>query len=155
MPEKRIAGMAAKRKRALLVTAKLLISQSSSTTSDRLSLIDSVRSGLSYKAVEEAARALEMTVKDLAEFGVIAARTLSHSKKSKRFTSAQSDRVTRFFRVWQKAQESFGDHGKARKWMERPTRPLGRRAPVELLDTEEGARLVEDVLFRIDRGLPA
>lgn len=145
----------AKRKRPLLATTNLLISQNTSRTRDRLSLIESVRSGLAFKAVEEAARALDMSVKDLAGFGVIPARTLSHSRKSGKFTHAQSDRVTRFFRVWQKARDSFGDPEKARLWMERPTRPLGGKTPVNLLDTEEGARLVEDLLFRIDHGLSA
>ena len=144
-----------KRKGRSSAAGRFLLSRNSSRTADRLSLIESVRSGLSFKEVEEAARALDMRVKDLAGFGVIAPRTLSHSRKSGKFTSAQSDRVTRFFRVWRKARDSFGDPEKARIWMERPTRPLGGKAPVEWLDTEEGARLVEDLLFRIDRGLPA
>lgn len=147
--------MTVKRTGRSSATGRFLVSQSSNRTADRLSLIESVRSGLTLKEVEEAAGALNMRVKDLAGFGVIAARTLSHSRKNRKFTPAQSDRVTRFFRVWQKARETFGNPEKARTWMERPTRPLGGKAPVNLLDTEEGARLVEDVLFRVDRGLPA
>ncbi len=133
----------------------LLRAQRSDRSADRLALIESIRGGLSFKAVTEAAETLGMTIKDLAAFGVIPPRTLSHSKKSGRFTHAQSDRVARFFRVWQKAKGTFGSLEKARGWMNRPTRPLGGKAPVALLDTEEGARFVEDLLFRIDHGLAA
>jgi putative toxin-antitoxin system antitoxin component (TIGR02293 family) len=133
----------------------LLRAQRSDRSADRLALIESIRSGLSINAVAEAAEILGMTIKDLAAFGVIPARTLSHSKKNGRFTHAQSDRVARFFRVWQKANDTFGTLDKARGWMNRATRPLGGKAPVALLDTEEGARFVEDLLFRIDHGLAA
>jgi len=133
----------------------LLHAQRSGRPADRLALIESIRGGLSFKAVTEAAETLGMTIKDLAAFGVIPARTLSHSKKNGRFTHAQSDRVARFFRVWRKASDTFGAMEKARGWMGRPTRPLGGKAPVALLDTEEGARFVEDLLFRIDHGLAA
>lgn len=138
---------------APLAAEGFLEAQQSSRASDRLALIGMIRSGLPFDMVAEAAEALGMSVKDLAAFGVIPLRTLSHSRKSGKFSRAQSDRVARFFRVWQRARETFGRSEKARAWMERRTRPLGGKAPVALLDTEEGARLVEDLLFRIDHGL--
>lgn len=147
--------MTVARRGATKEATNLLRAQRSDRSADRLALIESIRGGLSLKTVAEAAETLGMTIKDLAVFGVIPARTLSHSKKSGRFTHAQSDRVARFFRVWQKAKDTFGGLEKARGWMNRPTRPLGGKAPVALLDTEEGARFVEDLLFRIDHGLAA
>ena len=132
-----------------------LTAQRSSRAPERMALIARIRAGLPYQEVAEAAAAVDVTVKDLAAFGVIPIRTLSHSKRSGRFSQVQSDRVARFFRVWHKARETFGDPAKARAWMVRPTRPLGGEAPVTLLDTEEGARLVEDLLVRIDHGIAA
>jgi putative toxin-antitoxin system antitoxin component (TIGR02293 family) len=119
----------------------------------RLDFIDQIRSGLSFDAVAAAAQALGLTVNDLTAFGVIPVRTLSHSRQGGQFSPAQSDRVARFFRIWRRTLDTFGGADLARRWLERPTRPLGGRAPMALLDTEEGARFVEDVLSRIDHGL--
>ncbi|MGE0666034.1 MAG: antitoxin Xre/MbcA/ParS toxin-binding domain-containing protein [Sphingomonadales bacterium] len=122
---------------------------------DRLGFIDQIRTGLSFETVAGTARALGLTVNDLAAFGVIPLRTLSHSRRGGQFSPAQSDRVARFFRIWRRTLDTFGGPDRARRWLERPTRPLGGAAPMSLLDTEEGARFVEDVLSRIDHGLAA
>ena len=133
--------------------ASRVLSAETGRTGERLAFVEDIRAGLPFEAVVEAAETLQVTIKDLADFGVIPMRTLSHSKKSGRFSQVQSDRVARFFRVWREAQETFGEADRARRWMERPTRPLGDQSPVSLLDTEEGARLVEALLGRIDHGL--
>ncbi|MEE8189734.1 MAG: antitoxin Xre/MbcA/ParS toxin-binding domain-containing protein [Kiloniellales bacterium] len=147
--------MTIRRKSAHLADIDVLKFQQSDLLSDRLALIESIRSGLPFQMVAKAIKPLDMTIKDLAAFGVIPMRTLTHCKKSGKFTHMQSDRVARFLRVWLKACDTFGSPAKARKWMERPTRPLEAKPPSALLDTEEGARLVEDLLFRIDHGLSA
>ncbi|MEN3951995.1 antitoxin Xre/MbcA/ParS toxin-binding domain-containing protein [Iodidimonas sp. SYSU 1G8] len=122
---------------------------------DRLALIEQIRVGLPFETVTAAAETLGLTIGDLAAFGIIPARTLSHSRQGGQFSPAQSDRVARFFRIWRRAVDTFGGGDQARRWLERPTRPLGDQAPMALLDTEEGARLVDDLLYRIDQGLAA
>jgi putative toxin-antitoxin system antitoxin component (TIGR02293 family) len=122
---------------------------------DRLALIEQIRVGLPFETVADAAETLGLTIGDLAAFGIIPARTLSHSRQGGQFSPAQSDRVARFFRIWRRAVDTFGGGDQARRWLERPTRPLGDQTPMALLDTEEGARLVDDLLYRIDHGLAA
>jgi putative toxin-antitoxin system antitoxin component (TIGR02293 family) len=61
----------------------------------------------------------------------------------------------RFFRVLQRAKETFGSKEKALQWLKRPTRPLNGNPPLDLLDTEAGARMVEDLLVQIDHGIAA
>lgn len=122
---------------------------------DRLALIEQIRVGLPFETVEAVARALDLTINDLAAFGVIPIRTLSHSRQGGRFSHAQSDRVARFFRIWRMTRDTFGTAEQACRWLERPTTPLGGQAPMALLDTEEGARLVDELLHRIDHGLAA
>ncbi len=138
-----------------IVPDRLLISDNDASPADRVALIEMIRDGLPVRTVEKAASAIGLDVGDLVTFGVVPQRTLSHSRKTGRFSQAQSDRVARLFRVWSKAQETFGDRAKARLWMERPTRPLSGKSPMQLLDTESGARLVEELLYRIDHGEPA
>ena len=52
-----------------------------------------------------------------------------------------------------KAEETFGNPGKTCRWLLRPTAALDGEAPMKLLDTEAGLRLVEDLLIRIDHGI--
>ncbi|MGH9845548.1 MAG: antitoxin Xre/MbcA/ParS toxin-binding domain-containing protein [Blastocatellia bacterium] len=42
---------------------------------------------------------------------------------------------------------------KASLWLQEPNRALGLQTPLSLLDTDEGARRVEDVLIRIEHGV--
>lgn len=133
----------------------LLEAQGSASTAERLELVKSIQEGLSFDEVEEAATASGVAVTDLATFGTITPRTLSHSRRIGRFSPVESDRVWRFLRVWNHATATFGSVGKARAWMTRPTRVLGGRPPAELLDTDEGARLVDEILGRVEHGIAA
>ena len=47
----------------------------------------------------------------------------------------------------------FGDQEKAIVWLGTPNRALGGDRPLDLLDTDMGARMVEDILGRIAYGV--
>lgn len=121
----------------------------------RLELVRLIRDGFSLGLVGALARQTGVRLEELVESDVIPRRTLAHSTQNERFTPAQSARLARFFRVQQKARRTFGSDEKAMRWLKRPTRPLHDNAPVALLDTDEGARLVEELLTRIDHGIAA
>jgi putative toxin-antitoxin system antitoxin component (TIGR02293 family) len=46
----------------------------------------------------------------------------------------------------------LGSEEKAIQWLRRPNRALGNQTPLELMDTDIGAKQVEDVLGRIEHG---
>jgi len=121
----------------------------------RLELVEDIREGFSFQQVAALAKEAGVGLDELIEFGVVPRRTWTHSKQNQRFTPTQSARLARFFRVQQKATSTFGSGEKAMHWLKRPTKPLQNNAPVSLLDTEEGARLVEELLTRIDHGIAA
>jgi putative toxin-antitoxin system antitoxin component (TIGR02293 family) len=121
----------------------------------RLELIELIRDGFSLGLVDALARQAGVSLEELVEFEIIPRRTLAHNKRNERFTTIQSARLARFFRVQQKARHTFGSEDKALQWLKRPTSPLHNNAPIAMLDTDEGARLVEDLLTRIDHGLAA
>jgi putative toxin-antitoxin system antitoxin component (TIGR02293 family) len=100
-------------------------------------------------------RKLGVSLEDLVEFGVVPRRTWTHSRLNQRFTPTQSARLARFFRIQQRAKSTFASEDEAMHWLSRPARPLHGHTPVGLLDTEERARLVEDLLTRIDHGIAA
>lgn len=121
----------------------------------RIVLVQQIREGFPIEFVENLAKLAGVDLDELAELGVIPRRTLAHSKQTQQFSPTQSDRAARFFRLFQKAKGTFGSEERAMHWLKRSTKPLQDNAPVSLLDTEEGARLVEDLLTRIDHGIAA
>lgn len=54
--------------------------------------------------------------------------------------------------LWRWANEYLGDHDRATRWLKRPNRALSGLAPIAAIDTELGARQVENVLGRIAYG---
>jgi putative toxin-antitoxin system antitoxin component (TIGR02293 family) len=62
---------------------------------------------------------------------------------------------SRLARIQALALETFGDEEKARSWMSKSLRQLGRRTPLQMLDTELDAREVETILGRIAHGIAA
>ena len=121
----------------------------------RLGLVEEIREGFGFAQVAALAKEAGVATDELIALGIIPRRTFTHSKRNQRFTPAQSARLVRFFRIQQKAKGTFGSAEKAMQWLKRPTKPLQDHAPVSLLDTEEGSRLVEDLLTRIDHGIAA
>ena len=77
-------------------------------------------------------------------------RRLSHSLL---LTPAQSDHTVRMARVYADAVEMIGDREKAIEWLSAPNRALGGERPFDQLDTDTGARMVEDILGRIAYGV--
>lgn len=80
-------------------------------------------------------------------------RTLARRKESgEDLTVAESDRVLRIKHISAMADRIFGDHEKAQRWLRKRSRVLNEM-PVVLLQSETGARLVEEELHRIDYGI--
>jgi putative toxin-antitoxin system antitoxin component (TIGR02293 family) len=86
---------------------------------------------------------------------VLPRRTLSHRKaKREDLTTEESDRVVRLARVVALAEEVFGDPGKSFRWLRSGKSRLDGRSPLGAVSTEAGARLVEEMLYQIDDGMP-
>ena len=87
---------------------------------------------------------------------IIARRTLAHRKaKEQRLNRIESERAIRVASLIALAEETFGNPAKAQNWLRRPTAALGDRRPIDLLASEPGARVVEQLLYRIAHGIAA
>lgn len=51
------------------------------------------------------------------------------------------------------AEEVYGSREEALRWLRQPTPRLKNRAPVDLLNTGDGGRMVEELLTQIDEGM--
>lgn len=75
---------------------------------------------------------------------------LSHRRAQRsRLTVEESDRAVRLARVKALAEEAFSDTRKADLWLHRELSVLDGRRPIDLVRTQVGARMVEDLLASI------
>ena len=51
------------------------------------------------------------------------------------------------------AEEVFGNAEKANMWLHRPNKTLNGFSPIELLDSDHGARIVEIILGRVQHSV--
>ncbi|QMV19742.1 DUF2384 domain-containing protein [Granulicella sp. 5B5] len=85
---------------------------------------------------------------------VIPSRTLQHRRsRREKLTMVESDRVLRLIRIVSSAEAVYGSRERALAWLRRPNARLGDRAPLSLLQTDTGSRIVEELLVQIDEGM--
>jgi putative toxin-antitoxin system antitoxin component (TIGR02293 family) len=113
---------------------------------------EAIRKGFPHAVVGELMRAAGLTLKELADALDLSPRSLQRRRRTGRLARYESDRLYRLARIMALANEFLGDHERAIRWLKRPNRSLGGVAPVAALDTELGARQVENILGRIAYG---
>ncbi|MDQ6663120.1 MAG: DUF2384 domain-containing protein [Acidobacteriota bacterium] len=115
-------------------------------------LLEAIRDGFPPKVMEQVMQSAALTLKELAESLDHSTRSLQRRCTAGRLAPFESDRVYRLARILALGEHFLGDHDKAVRWMKRPNRALGGIAPLAAMDTELGARTVENVLGRIAFG---
>jgi len=113
-----------------------------------------IRKGLPASSITALAQKLQIGNSVLSRKLGIPQRTLTRRlSEASLLTPAESDRTVRMARVFANAVEMIGDEGRAILWLTTPNRALGGERPLDQLDTDVGARLVEDILGRIAYGV--
>jgi putative toxin-antitoxin system antitoxin component (TIGR02293 family) len=85
---------------------------------------------------------------------VIPRRTMARRKaSSSMLTADEVDRAIRLARVQTKADRVFGEAERASLWLRSPNKRLSGQSPLQVLKTEAGAMLVEEMLVQIDHGM--
>lgn len=87
---------------------------------------------------------------------ILPRRTLAHRiARREPLSREESDKAVRVARITALAEEAFGDRDRAWRWLRKAKRRFVGRKPIELLATEAGARLVEELIGQIDDGMAA
>ena len=85
---------------------------------------------------------------------VIPKRTLARRKAAnERLTVEETDKTLRLARIATQAERVFGAADKAHRWLRKPKRALRGETPLAYLASEAGARVVEEMLHRIEHGV--
>ncbi|HUF27303.1 MAG TPA: antitoxin Xre/MbcA/ParS toxin-binding domain-containing protein [Gemmatimonadaceae bacterium] len=121
-----------------------------------LRVYQAVRKGFSYAAFERLQRNTGLPARALADFAQIPSRTLARRRGEGRLEPEESDRLVRIARVFGHALGLFeGDVEAARQWLTAEQPALGNIVPLELARTEVGAAEVEQLIGRLEHGIPA
>ena len=96
-----------------------------------------------------------LTEQEIERF-VIPQRTRRHrADKKQPLTVEESDRAVRLLRVQTIAEDTFGSKEKANAWLRRPLTELNCETPLDIAQTEAGARVIETILAKIAWGAAA
>lgn len=112
-----------------------------------------IKRGLPYRSLESVRERLRLSVPEAASVLHMPPRTLARRRQARKLDADESDRLYRLARVAAQAFAVFGTEDKAATWLHRPNRALNGEVPIRLLDTDVGARQVEDILGRIEYGV--
>jgi putative toxin-antitoxin system antitoxin component (TIGR02293 family) len=63
------------------------------------------------------------------------------------------DRLNRFNRITGQAIDLFEDRNRAIQWLQTPMNSLSGATPLAALATDDGAKLVESILYRTEYGI--
>lgn len=125
-------------------------------TRDTAELLRKVEEGLSYSALERLQKAIDLSLKQMAEQLRIPPRTLSRRREQGKLEPDESDRLLRLSRIFAKTLGLFeGDTDAAKRWLRTPQRALADSPPIEFARTEVGAREVENLIGQLEHGIPA
>jgi putative toxin-antitoxin system antitoxin component (TIGR02293 family) len=112
-----------------------------------------LRQGLPVSVLGNVRENWGFTIVELASSLSIPKSTLMRMlERRNRMAHGDSDRVYRLASILALAEEVIGDREKAQRWLRQPNLVLGNKTPLHVLETEIGARRVEQVLGRIAYG---
>ena len=131
----------------------------SSTPQDHFSpfsVVRSSRQGMLRSEVDTIAALVGLTDKEMAYALNMTPRNLHRLKDDQRFSTDASERLLLLKNLLLHALDTFeGRKTTVLQWLRTPIRELANQTPLQLLDTVTGFGLVDDVLGRLDYGLPA
>ena len=115
--------------------------------------IGRIHAGLSFRAVQNLQKALNVPLEKVASVLGMSRATLHRRKSQGKIDKEESEKLVRYQRLLRKAEDVFGNTASAREWLTHQQIGLGNAVPLEFARTEIGAREVENLLGRIEYGV--
>ena len=131
------------------VKAKLLIEKMKSAHSP-MEIIEYLHSGIPSSAITQLSETLDMSKEQLCRYTGLKTRTLSRRKI---LNVDVAGRLMRVVSVYLTALKVLEDERMALKWLSSPQVAFEGKLPLELLDTDFGAREVEKLLMKLEHGI--
>ena len=116
-------------------------------------LIERIRAGLPYSALQAVTARFDIALSELLLILHLPPRTLARRRRTRVLSRDESDRLVRLGRICALAEEIRGNPVRTGRWLREPKPALGDTRPIRWLDTDIGAKEVEEVLIRIAHGV--
>lgn len=115
-------------------------------------VISYIRNGIPKQAVNAVLEKTGVSRLQLSNILHISTRQLGRYEEQDKLSVEQSNFLYEFTRLYIRGLNVLGDKQTVDQWLSRSNLALGEKSPLELLDTIEGFRLVDDVLAQIEYG---
>jgi putative toxin-antitoxin system antitoxin component (TIGR02293 family) len=119
-------------------------------------VIETSREGVLRSVADDVSRLVGLTDNEIAFALGMTPRNLHRIQPETKLGTEASERLLLLQNILIHALDTFeGRENTARHWLRTPLRELNDQSPLQLMDTITGFGLVDDVLGRLDYGLPA
>ncbi len=126
------------------------------STTPNFGVVSQARQGVSRTLADDVAALVGLTDKEMAYILSMTPRNLHYIKEDQRFGTTASERLLLLKNVLLHALDTFNQKpAVVLQWLRNPIRELNDQSPIQLMDTVTGFGLVDDVLGRLDHGIPA
>lgn len=113
-----------------------------------------IQRGLAFQELEAFQQRSQLPLSAIQRVSLLPPRTWQRRKSEGRLKAVESDRLWRLVRLFGKATELFeGNSPAASAWFQQPIEGLGGCTPLEMAETEVGAREVEELIGRLEHGV--
>lgn len=115
--------------------------------------VDAIRHGIPVSAFDGVAEALCLSAEELANKLGVSMRTVRDQRKRQvPLSSEVSEKLVRTARIHELGRKLFSSDKALSEWLAAPAPALDGSRPLDLLDTDLGAREIEAVLLGIAHG---
>lgn len=128
----------------------------SATPVSDFSVIRTSREGILRSTVDTVSAMVKLTDNEMAYLLGMTPRNLHRISADKRLGTDASERLLLLKNILIHALDTFeGREAVVKNWLRTPISELNDQTPLQMMDTVTGFSLVDDVLGRLDYGLPA
>ena len=96
-----------------------------------------------------------LTEREIERFVIPPRTRWRRAERKQPLSVEESDHVVRLLRIQTVAEDAFGSKEKAHTWLRRPLVELDGEPPLDIAQTEAGARVIETILAKIVWGVAA
>jgi putative toxin-antitoxin system antitoxin component (TIGR02293 family) len=135
------------------ITEVLGVAKPKGAQNSALYLITLIEKGLPTKVLDRLSSSVAPSDASF-KYRIVKKATLARRyKRRQRLSAEESGRIARLARTWSVALDVWGSDSEARSFMFRPHQLLEGRRPIDLaIGSDPGARMVEDILRRLQYG---
>jgi putative toxin-antitoxin system antitoxin component (TIGR02293 family) len=129
------------------------VAYAASESSPEMQLVEMARHGISKKALLRIAEMSNLSISELTKLLPVSLRTIQRYSDDDLLDRAVSEHALNIAEVISHGTRVFGSLESFQRWLHSPLPALGNQTPVSFLDTGFGARMVSDLLGRIEHGV--